>query len=179
MVTILSACGGSSQPPLDFVPHMFDSNAVKAQHVGPDGVAGRNPVPGTIAQGQEVYHYATDPEGAGANLKNPSLITRANLLRGQKMYSTYCAVCHGNRGDGDGYIVPKFPRPPALHSEKVTKWSDGRIYHVITMGQNAMPSYASQISSEDRWAIINYIRAIQRAVNPNAEDLNAFKKITE
>jgi mono/diheme cytochrome c family protein len=86
---------------------------------------------------------------------------------------TYCVVCHGPKGDGQGYIVPKFPMPPSLYSPKVTNWPDGRIYHVITHGQNLMPSYASQILPEDRWAVIHYVRALERAANPLPQDLAA------
>ena len=71
-------------------------------------------------------------------------------------------------GQGDGYIVPKFPRPPTLQSDKVRNWPDGNIYHVITMGQNLMPSYASQILPADRWAVIHYVRALQRSQHPTA-----------
>ncbi len=169
-------CSDKSKPPLDFVPHMFDSEAVKAQHLGPNGEGMRTPPAGTLSIDQEVYRYATDPEGAARDLKNPVKRTKANLMRGQKLYNTYCFVCHGKRGEGDGSIVPKFPRPPSLHSEKVTKWTDGRIFHVITVGQNLMPSYAPQTNAEERWAIINYVRVLQRSLNPTAEDLKAFEK---
>ena len=178
-ILAVSGCGPHTKPPLDYIPHMFDSPAVKAQHLGPNGEGMRTPPAGTLAINQEVYHYATDPDGAGRDLKNPIKRTKENLLRGQKLYNTYCIVCHGKRAEGDGYIVPKFPRPPSLHSEKVTKWTDGRIFHVITMGQNLMPSYASQVSVDERWAIINYIRVLQRSLSPTADDLKAFEKYNQ
>ena len=77
---------------------------------------------------------------------------------------------------GDGSIVPKFPRPPSLQSDKVRQWADGRIFHTITIGQNLMPSYATQISAGDRWAIIHYVRALQRAKHPTAEDLKVLNQ---
>ncbi|HZE19942.1 MAG TPA: cytochrome c, partial [Candidatus Angelobacter sp.] len=67
----------------------------------------------------------------------------------------------------------KFPMPPSLLSEKVSGWPDGRIYHVITRGQNLMPSYSSQILPEDRWAVIHYVRALERAAHPLPQDLRA------
>ena len=77
------------------------------------------------------------------------------MERGQKIFNTYCIVCHGPRGDGAGFVVPPFPRPPSLFSDKIVGLTDGRIFHVITKGQNnIMPSYASQIAPEDRWAVI-------------------------
>jgi mono/diheme cytochrome c family protein len=77
-----------------------------------------------------------------------------------------CVVCHGPEGDGQGYIVPIYPMPPSLHSLKVRNWPDGRIFHVITRGQNLMPSYATQILPEDRWAVIHYVRALERSHLP-------------
>ncbi len=171
-VGALTSCGGyKEKPPLDYIPHMADSYAVKAQHLGPMGEPMRTPVEGTVPRDFQPYRYASDPEAAGRSLKNPLPKSREVLLRGQKMYDTYCIVCHGSRGDGSGTIVPKFPRPPSLHSDKVKTWSDGRIFHVITMGQNLMPSYASQVDAADRWAIIHYVRALQRAENPSPSDL--------
>jgi len=108
-------------------------------------------------------------------MKNPLPRTEEILLAGQKTYNIYCIVCHGPKGLGDGTVVPKFPKPPSLQSEKIRDWADGRIYHVITTGQNLMPSYASQIKPEQRWAAIHYIRALQKAQNPTPEDVEAYK----
>lgn len=168
----LSACGpGKNTPSQEFVPHMMVTPAVKAQRLGPFREPMRTPVEGTIPQNYQPYHYANDPEGAGRNLKNPLSRDRVTLERGQKLYNTFCIVCHGSRGEGDGTVVPKFPRPPSLLSEKVRNWPDGRIYHVITIGQNLMPSYASQLDPTERWAVIHYVRVLQRAGNPLPSDL--------
>jgi hypothetical protein len=64
----------------------------------------------------------------------------------------------------------------ALQSDKVRNWPDGNIYHVITMGQNVMPSYASQITPGDRWAVIHYVRALQRSQHPSASDVKEAEK---
>jgi len=164
----LSACKHSS-PNFIYMPDMVYSPAVKAQ----TGQM-RMPVPGTVDRNQEIYHFLT-PEEAGANLKNPLPRTQAVLLRGQAMFNTYCIVCHGPNGEGDGFVVPKIPRPPSLQSDKIIKYPDGSIYHIITRGQNIMPSYASQIVSNDRWAIIHYLRALQRSKHPTPEDVKAFQ----
>jgi mono/diheme cytochrome c family protein len=63
-----------------------------------------------------------------------------------------------------------------LQSEKIQNWPDGRIFHVITAGQNVMPSYSTQVAQEDRWAIIHYIRALQRAKHPSEADLKTAEK---
>ena len=173
------ACS-SSKPAWEYMPDMADQPSFKAGKYDPQAPHHRSlrePVKGTIPRGYQPYPYKEDPEGAGRNLKNPLLPrTEAVLGAGQKTFNTYCFVCHGTKGLGDGPIVPKFPKPPSLQSEKVRGWSDGRIYHVITMGQNLMPSYASQVSAEERWAAIHYIRALQKSQNPTPQDVEAYKK---
>lgn len=173
MFTAVAVLGLSSctheKPNFVYMPDMAYSPAFKAQEEG----AMMMPVEGTIPRGYSPYPYENNPEAAGRELKNPLPRERAVFKRGQRMYNINCAVCHGPMGEGDGSVVPKFPRPPSLQSEKVRDWPDGRIYHVITMGQNLMPSYASQIVPEDRWAIIHYIRALYRAKHPTAADLKA------
>ncbi len=157
-----------SKPNFIFMPDMYYSPALKAQEEG----AMRTPVKGTVPRGFYSYDYAVENnEELGKRVANPLARTKAALLRGQNQYNTYCIVCHGAYGEGDGSVVPKMPRPPSLQSEKIQNWPDGRIFHVISAGQNVMPSYASQISQEDRWAIIHYIRALQRAKNPTEADL--------
>jgi mono/diheme cytochrome c family protein len=134
-----------------------------------DGFSVRKPVEGTVAKGYMPYQYAKQPETASA-LKNPLPPTEANLALGKKKYNTFCSPCHGDFAKGDPRLRGNFPNPPSLHSEKVRTWPDGRIYHVITEGQNIMPSYAQQITRDERWAIILYVRALQRALNAKEED---------
>jgi mono/diheme cytochrome c family protein len=137
-----------------------------------DGSAMRNPVEGTVARGYMPYPYPKEPEMAAKFLVNPLLPTEDVLARGKQEYDIFCGVCHGDHGKGDGRLKGKFPIPPSLHSKKVREdWTDGRIYHVLTMGQNAMPSYAKQIPSDDRWAIIQYLRVLQRSLNAKESDL--------
>jgi mono/diheme cytochrome c family protein len=166
----LSGCK-HEEPNTIYMPDMVYTPALKAQKEG----SMRLPVKGTVPRDFEPYHY-TDVEAAGKGLKNPLQPTMTVLNRGKSIYNTYCIVCHGPNGEGDGYIVPKFPRPPSLQSDKIRNYPDGSIYHVISMGQNLMPSYASQIAPGDRWAAILYIRALQRAKHPTAEDLKAAEQ---
>lgn len=170
----LAACSKTKEkPPWEYMPNMINNPAVKAYRE-----PGRLPVQGTIPQNFSEYPYAKEEvDKAGNELKNPLLHTKENFARGEKAYNTYCIVCHGPKGLGDGYIVPKFPRPPTLLSDKVRDWSDGSIFHVITMGQNLMPSYQSQVQPQDRWAIILYLRAIQRSTKPTADDIDAAKRV--
>jgi mono/diheme cytochrome c family protein len=166
MALFFAACR-HEQPNVIYMPDMVYSPAFKAQKEG----SMMMPVQGTIPRNYEPYAYKNDPEAAGRELKNPLPSSAAILKRGQIVFNTYCAVCHGVDGKGKGSVVPKFPQPPSLHSDKVRGWADGRIYHVMTMGQNLMPSYASQVSPADRWAAVRHIRVLQRSEHPTAEDV--------
>jgi len=140
-----------------------------------DGFSMRKPVEGTVARGFIPYEY----KGLAAPvvpLSNPLLPTASTLDLGKKRFLTFCSPCHGNLGDGDSRLRGQFPNPPSLHSEKVRTWQDGNIYHVITNGQNVMPSYASQLSRDERWAVIHYIRALQKAKNASPSEIVTAKK---
>lgn len=163
-VATLTGCT-HEQPGFIYMPDMVYSPALKAQEEG----SMRVPPAGTIPRGFTPYKQ-TDPVVAGKELKNPLRATRTVLYRGQKVFNTYCLVCHGPYGEGDGPVAPKFGRPPSLQERPMT-WPDGQIFHTITKGQNLMPSYATQIQPQDRWAIVHYIRALQRAKHPTPEDL--------
>ncbi|MBK9294071.1 MAG: cytochrome c [Oligoflexia bacterium] len=152
-------------PDWEMTPDMYESTSFKAQKEdpnSPDGAAARIPPENTIPRGYTPFDCTeTDNEKAGKTLKNPLERTKQVLERGQKIYSTYCLVCHGVKGTGEGSVVPPFPRPPSLISEKVRDWKDGNIFHVITCGQNLMPKYNVQVGVMDRWAIIHYIRGFK------------------
>ena len=160
---------------MEYAPNMAYGPRIAAQHedpLRPGQAVMRNPVDGTVPRGYTPYRYAASESLlAQQELQNPLPRTAEVLARGQKVYMNTCVVCHGPEGDGQGYIVPLFPMPPTLHSEKVRGWQDGRIFHVITRGQNLMPSYATQILPEDRWAVIDYVRALERSHLPLASDL--------
>jgi mono/diheme cytochrome c family protein len=179
-VAAMSLCGCShrkTKPAFEYMANMAYSATIKAQNedpMHPGMSAMRPPVPGTVPRGFTPYRYAAaDSLLAQRDLVNPLPRTAEVLGRGQRVFMTYCVVCHGPEGDGQGYIVPKFPKPPSLLSEKVTGWPDGRIFHLVTRGGTLMPSYASQILPEDRWAVILYVRALQRAAHPSPRDLKA------
>ena len=144
--------------------------AQKPSDLFPDGIGMRPPVEGTVARGFMPYPFKGKPDSAGKYLVNPLLPTPEVVDRGKAKFLTFCSPCHGNFGRGDSRLAGQFPNPPTLHSDKVRNWPDGNIYHVITEGQNVMPSYASQIARDDRWAIIKYIRVLQRAHNPKESD---------
>ncbi len=125
----------------------------------------------TVARGFMPYPFKNKPDDAGKLLVNPLIPNDENLAVGKEKYNIYCSPCHGYLGEGDSRLNGQFPNPPSLHSEKLRTWTDGRIYHVITEGQNVMPSYRSQLSRQERWAVVNYLRVLQRSLNAKETDL--------
>jgi len=160
-------------PPFDWMMEQPRVNAQSKSEFFADGFGMRPPVEGTVARGFIPYPYkATDrADSVGALLANPFLPTKKVLELGKQKYFTFCSPCHGNFGNGDSRLQGQFPNPPTLHSDKVRQWPDGAIFHVITVGQNVMPSYQYQITREERWAIVHYVRTLQRALNAKESDL--------
>lgn len=156
-----------------------------------DGLSMRQPIEGTIARGQlrsdsEYYTgkkagrpaatatpVATPPvagtqAGAQANTYPddidtfPFAVTDEVVKRGRERYEIFCSACHGLTGNGDGMIVRRgFRRAASFNDDRLRQAPVGHFFDAITNGWGAMPSYASQIPVQDRWAIISYIRALQ------------------
>ena len=94
----------------------------------------------------------------------PMPITKADLDRGQERFNIYCSACHGMTGHGDGIVARRGfnrPSPASYHQDRLRQAPFGHFFDVMTNGWGAMPSYASQISIEDRWRIAAYVRALQ------------------
>jgi mono/diheme cytochrome c family protein len=109
----------------------------------------------------------------------PLPVTDPMMRRGQQQYNIYCAACHGLAGEGDGLVARRAQElqqgtwlpPTSLHSEPVRLQPVGQLFHTISHGVRKMPPYAAQISVPDRWAIVLYIRALQRTQNAKPEDV--------
>ena len=94
----------------------------------------------------------------------PMPLTMDDMKRGQDRFNIYCSVCHGMTGYGDGIVARRGfnkPSPASYHQERLQNAPVGHFFDVMTNGWGAMPSYASQVSVEDRWRIAAYIRALQ------------------
>ncbi|UOF02315.1 c-type cytochrome [Bdellovibrio reynosensis] len=171
-IMALTSCGPrGNKPNVEIIQDMMDTPAIKAQEYdesSPNGSGMRVPPEGTAPVGFEPYRYATDVEGA-SKMKNPIAgdMENSTLLVGQKYYETNCAVCHGSKGEGGveakSSVAAKMAlKPPAVVSDKVKGWTDGHLYHVITMGQGVMGPYASHIPQQYRWQVVNYIRFLEK-----------------
>lgn len=137
-----------------------------------DGFGMRTPVEGTVARNTFYLNIQDSAEIYEKELQNPLVASKENLELGKKKYDIYCSPCHGYHGAGDARLNEKFPNPPSIHSDKARTWTDGRIFYVIEKGQNIMPSYSKQLNNDEKWAVVLYIRALQRSLNAKESDLN-------
>ena len=167
LAVVAGGCsGGSAQRGREY-PDMTYSVAYDSFAPNPatrNGMTLQTPVRGTIPRGFLPLHYtntAADAERAGRELSNPYAHVPSAVEQGHRQYETFCQVCHGARGDGDGPIVPLIPNPPAYSSERVRAMPAGRLFHVMTYGSGRMPSYASQIPASDRWLIATFVHTLQ------------------
>jgi mono/diheme cytochrome c family protein len=130
----------------------------------PDGMASRTPPAGTIARGQlrdDSYLYTGMINGKPGDMM-PFPATKQVLERGRERFNIYCSPCHSRMGDGNGMVVQRgFRRPPSYYDPRVRKLPLGHYYDVMTNGFGAMPDYAAQVNTHDRWAIAAYIRVLQ------------------
>ncbi len=171
--------GDGSKPNREFLPQMAHSPRYNAYAPNPnfaDGKTLQAPPPGSIARGMMPLHYAATPadaKRAGDELQSP--ITPDDyhpLTRGAVVFKNFCTPCHGAEAKGNGPVAMRgYPPPPSLVAPHAVQMKDGQMFHVLTFGQNNMPSYASQLSRQDRWYVIGYVRSVQALANrvPNDE----------
>jgi mono/diheme cytochrome c family protein len=104
--------------------------------------------------------------------QEPARLTRAMAKRGRKRYDIYCSACHGYVGNGDGMVVQRgFLAPPSLHSERLIHAPNQLFFNVMTHGIGSMYGYGDIIPSGDCWAIVAYIRALQKSQNVAIREL--------
>jgi mono/diheme cytochrome c family protein len=171
-VVVLSACARgctSSRPPIHLNPSMDNQPKVRPQTASTffyNGGAMREPVPGTIAIGdlKEDAAFFTGKQADGQFVAtSPVTVDDTVVARGRERYHIYCQPCHDARGDGKGILFQRGNVPTAsFHQEKILKYADGQIFDVITNGQGLMSGYRWPIPPADRWAIVAYVRTLQR-----------------
>lgn len=164
---VVAGCGASgNHRSFEYMPDMARGPAYKAyapNTVTHDGLTLQRPVSGTIPRGYTVFHYGPgeqEAERAGKELQDPYQPTAVTLDEGKALFETYCAVCHGAEGKGDGPISSKIPPPPSYRSDRLMTFAPGRLFHVITLGTGKMPSYASQLRADERWKIVTYVHTV-------------------
>ena len=135
----------------------------------------RAPVEGTVARGdlREDSYFYTGKIGANPGDYMPAEVpvNEETLERGRERFNIYCAPCHSRVGDGNGMLPQRgYRHPPTYHQDRLRKAPLGYFFDVMTNGFGAMPDYAMQITPEDRWKIVAYIRALQLSQNATAAD---------
>ena len=139
-----------------------------------DGMSARQPVEGTVARGQLIEDnvFTTGKVANGYATSFPSPVTREMLQRGRERFNVYCAPCHGRVGTGDGMIVMRgYRRPTSFHDARLRNEAPGYFVDVMKNGFGSMPSYATQVGAEDRWAIAAYVRALQISQSATIDDV--------
>lgn len=181
----------SERPPLRIFPDMDEQARYKPQAATgffADGRQDRPAVPGTVAMVPDHWErYAkydtfnpdtylttgkTDAGDYGTGIPVP--ITHELLDQGQEKYTIFCSNCHGITGDGNG-VTKQYGMvaTPSYHTDRIREQPDGMIYETIVHGRNLMGPYGSKLRVEERWAIVAYLRALQRSQQGTVEDVPA------
>jgi mono/diheme cytochrome c family protein len=158
------SCSDTANRNYQYMPNMYEPVSYEtygAYEIFFGEQAAMLPAEGSIPRGWKPYEYANTTEGlnlAKTDLKNALNVTDKNLSEGKKLYDIYCALCHGEKGDGQGILVkrekmlgiPSYDDPGRIITE-------GGVYHVQMYGLNSMGSYASQTNELERWQITMYV----------------------
>jgi len=187
------------KPPLYIFPDMEWQLKLRPQKPSGFFANGRTsqlPVPGTIARSAPIqtsagviYPYEDAPVNTGfitgtTNFleSNPMPTTAASLKRGQQRFTINCSPCHGQLADGNGITkkIGAMAIVANLHDVRMVKMTDGELFYVISNGRNNMGAYGANITVEDRWAIVSYLRALQYSqlgtIDEVPQDLRASLK---
>jgi mono/diheme cytochrome c family protein len=162
--------GDPAVPNAEFLPDMARSPAWMSQMDGaptPDGLSDRALPAGVVPRGRLPFRYGATPEEAaraGRELTNPfGAADAAATERGAVVFARNCVPCHGADGEGRGGAVLRgMILPPSLLAERARTMPDGQMFHVVTVGQGNMASYAVQIEPDDRWKAILHVRRLQQ-----------------
>lgn len=166
----------------------FKYKALQANPIFEDGRAMRQPVAGTVARGElraDDHFYRGIKDGQWAETY-PLPVTPELMKRGHERYDIYCAPCHGLDGSGNGMVAKRaealgegtWTPPSSYHTEIVRGRPVGYLFNAITNGIRNMPPYGPQIPERDRWAIVAYVRALQRSQMGTIEDVPPDQRST-
>jgi mono/diheme cytochrome c family protein len=173
---VLAGCGSRRTPPIQVFSDMKQQPKYLPQSQSGffrDGRELRRAVPGTVARGflkEDDVFYTGKRDGAYA--ANPLPLNGETLGRGQERFNIYCAPCHDQTGSGQGIVSQRASWIATnLTDPRIEHMADGEIFDTVTHGKRSMPAYRFQISERDRWAIVTYVRALQRAANGTIVDV--------
>ncbi|MFA9392536.1 MAG: cytochrome c [Prolixibacteraceae bacterium] len=169
LAVILSSCDTDrNKPGYSFFNDMEASQAYETYSTNPNYANGKTmegPVEGTVAIDQHAFGFVKTPEDElkAAGLVNP-LKNEFDLEHAKLVYEQYCIYCHGDKGDGKGFLFTskKYPYPPAnYHAERAMAKTDGQLFHNIRAGFGVMGAHGPQLTVDDTWQLVNYIHHLQ------------------
>ena len=173
MLLCASCVRNPENPGREFIPDMAHSKAYEGYFENPgapilkDGMNAQLPPKGSIAQSFEVYPYPNTTDGyevAGRAYINEFNFSSEEIAgEGKRLFNIYCAICHGEEGDGKGHLVEieKFPQPPSYYRDDILALPEGKKYHSVMYGKGMMGSYAAQLNHEERWLVLSYVQTMQ------------------
>lgn len=173
-ILIIFSCGRKSEEPArEYMPDMYRSSAYQVYSSNAffnDSINARIPVKGTIPRGFMPYSYPNTEAGyedAGRFLKSPFNGNKHSLQEGKRLYNVNCVVCHGSSGKGDGVMIKtkKYPPSAFAFNNQLKNLPEGKMFHSIHYGKNFMGSYSSELTQEERWEIVGYIKLLQNVKN--------------
>ena len=197
VVLVISIAGfrgrRSTQPPVEVFPDMNRQAKYKPQAESKffaDGRADRPLPAGVVPRGRTVtadpaflraddfLYRGKNPAGEFARGFPPQLVIDQRFMeRGRERYTIYCAPCHGGLGDGQGITKAYgMVTTASYHDDRIRQMAEGEIFNTITNGKNTMAAYADKLSPADRWAVIAYVRALERARMGAVADVPADHK---
>ena len=184
LVASLAGCRGqeSDQPPIHFNPNMdsqprYDPQAMSKFY--DDRRTMRQPPEGSVARGNfdENDVHATGKDGEQYVAKMPMAITPDMLKRGQTKFNIYCAPCHSESGNGQGMVAKHgFEGVKSLIDDYARGLPDGQIFGAMTYGVRSMPTYSGQLTTDERWAVVAYVRALQLSQNATVQEVPADRR---
>ncbi|MEJ2246714.1 MAG: DUF3341 domain-containing protein [Acidobacteriota bacterium] len=158
--------------------HMLNQPRLDPQREDPffkNGSGMRMPVEGTVSRVS--LPYTIEDQDAAYVLPNTLPRTERVLGQGRRQFNDHCSVCHGILGDGQTTLTAAYEaKPTNLLAGNIVDLPDGAIYHVLMRGKNSMPSYAADMSQDERWAAVHYVRVLERALNATDEDVASAGK---
>ena len=175
IITVLAtSCKDKRSTGWEYAPNMYEHIAYDPDQMNPnfaDGKTAQLPPKGTVPLGFKKFNYENSVAGydsASRTVTSPLATTKQSFEEGKVLYEHFCSPCHGKTGQGDGEVVAHgYPPPPSYSTGQSSRGgamkdlTDGKIYHTITYGVNAMGSYASQLSPDERWKIVAYVHHLQ------------------
>ena len=172
LVAGVASCADKNSPNYQYMPNMYESVGYETyagveNGLFPEGTEAMLPPEGTISRNWMPFEYDNSPEGKelARVMASPldSLSADENLAKGAELYAVYCAICHGVKGDGQGWLVKqeKILGVPS-YADVARNITVGSTYHTMYYGLNSMGSYASQMSSEEElWQVAEYVMKLK------------------